>query len=118
MIIVLFEVVVKQEGMSEYLALGAGLRSELGRAKGFIRAERFKSLAHEGKLLSVSVWESEEDVEAWRNVLQHRMSQRQGRDALFESFTITIAPTIRTYTLTDRAEAPEDSNAFFALPQG
>ena len=118
MIVVLFEVKVKQEGVTEYLALGAGLKRELERAEGFIRAERFKSLVHEGKLLSVSVWESEEAVEAWRNMLEHRMSQSRGREALFESYTITIASTIRSYTLTDRAGAPEDSNAFFTPQRG
>lgn len=118
MIVVLFEVTVKPEGMGEYLSLAAGLKNELERAEGFIRSERFKSLAQEGKLLSVSVWESEDAVERWRNMLEHRMSQSRGREALFERYAITIASTVRSYTLTDRAGAPEDSNAFFTPQRG
>lgn len=116
MVFVLFEVKVKEEGVNAYLALAAGLKEELERAEGFIRSERFKSLVNEGKILSLSVWESEEAVEKWRNSVKHRMSQRQGHDALFESYTLTVASKIRSYTLTDRGEAPEDSETFFAGP--
>ena len=119
MILVLFEVTVKKEGMKEYLSLAEGLKKELIQTDGFIRAERFSSLTHEGKLLSLSVWESEQAVEKWRNGMNHRMSQRQGHDALFESYTITITSKIRHYTKTDRTESPDDSKYFFAsTPQG
>ena len=114
MILVLFEVKVKKEGMDKYLALAAGLKDELAQADGFIRAERFSSLSEQGKLLSLSFWESEVAVEKWRNVIKHRMSQSQGRESLFAGYTITIASKIRQYTEIDRAEVPEDSRAFFA----
>lgn len=113
MVFVLFEVKVKEEGVNAYLALAAGLKEELERAEGFIRAERFKSLVNEGKILSLSVWESEKAVEKWRNTVKHRMSQRQGHDSLFESYTLSVASKIRSYSLTDRAEAPKDSEDFF-----
>lgn len=67
MVFVLFEVKVKEEGVNAYLALAAGLRDELEHAEGFIRSERFTSLVNEGKILSLSVWESEKAVEKWRN---------------------------------------------------
>ena len=116
MILVLFEVTVKKEGMQEYLSLAAGLKDELTRADGFIRSERFAGLADERKLLSLSVWESEQAVEKWRNGMAHRISQRQGRECLFERYTITIASQIRTYSETDRAETPKDSQDFFSVP--
>lgn len=109
MILVLFEVTVKKEGAEEYRALAASLKDELARVKGYVRSERFVSLAHEGKLLSLSAWESEEAVDAWRNVLNHRICQRQSREALFENYTITVATQLRSYTDADRGEAPEDS---------
>lgn len=115
MILVLFEVVVKKEGMQKYLSLAAGLKDELARAEGFIRAERFSSLSNEGKLLSLSVWENEEAVNRWRNTLNHRMSQKQGHDSLFDSYTITVASKIRSYTNVDRTETPQDSNKFLNL---
>lgn len=109
MIFVLFEVKVKKERMNDYIALAASLKGELVRAPGYIRSERFASLVNGGKMLSLSVWENEQAVDAWRNTMNHRMSQRQGRDALFESYTITVASGLRSYTDADRAEAPEDS---------
>ena len=109
MVLVLFEVTVKKEGMNDYIALAAGLKDELARAPGYIRSERFASLVNAGKLLSLSVWENEQAVDAWRNTVNHRMSQRQGRNSLFESYTITVASRLRSYTDAERAEAPGDS---------
>ncbi len=114
MVFVLFEVKVKEEGVKAYLTLAAELKAELERSEGFIRSERFKSIVDEGNILSLSVWESEEAVEKWRNTVKHRMSQRHGHDSLFECYTLTVASKIRSYTLKSRDEAPEDSEVFFA----
>jgi len=100
--------------MDDYLALAANLKNELVKNEGFIRSERFTSLVNEGKLLSLSVWENEEAVSKWRNQIEHRMSQRHGRDSMFESYTITVASQIRNYSNSERSEAPEDSNRFFS----
>lgn len=115
MIIVLFEVTVRKDCMDQYLALAGDLKETLIKAEGFIRAERFSSLLNEGKLLSLSVWESEEAVQKWRNREQHRISQRQGRDSIFENYTITVVSPIRAYSNRERMEAPEDSNLEFGL---
>lgn len=82
--------------------MAAGFKNELERTEGYLRSERFKSLVNEGKLLSLSVWENELAVQKWRNSFEHRLSQRQGHDSLFESYTITVASPIRSYTETDR----------------
>ncbi|MDV0446002.1 hypothetical protein MmiAt1_16080 [Methanimicrococcus sp. At1] len=109
MILVIFEVTIKEGCTDDYLAAAAKLKEKLAEAKGFIRAERFQSLAEERKLLSLSVWENEEAVNEWRNLPEHRQRQQQGHDVLFESYTITIASALRSYTETDRQEAPADS---------
>ena len=110
MIFVLFEVTIKENCMEHYLAMAGNLKDYLSEAKGFIRSERFSSLISERKLLSLSVWEDEESVSNWRNQTEHRLSKRQGRDALFESYHITVASQPRSYSNTQRSEAPEDSN--------
>ena len=112
-IIVLFEVKPTKEGMQKYLDLAAMLKPMLVGFEGFIRAERFSSLNEEGKLLSMNVWTDEEAVCRWRNVVEHRMSQKEGRETLFESYKITVCSEIRSYTDTEREQAPEDSNTFF-----
>ncbi len=111
-IIVLFEVTPTAEGMEKYLELAAMLKPMLSGVDGFISAERFQSLNVEGKLLSMNVWESEEAVENWRNNLQHRMSQAEGKNKLFESYKITVCEAVREYTDLDRENAPADSNSY------
>ncbi len=107
MIVVLFEVVIRPEYKEAYLELAAGLKTALEASPGFIRSERFSSLAQEGKLLSLSVWESEEAVASWRQQTEHQFCQKQGRQLMFESYRITVASKLRSYTLTDRTEAPQ-----------
>ena len=112
-IVVLFEVKPTREGLQKYLDLAAMLKPMLAGFEGFISAERFSSLNEEGKLLSMNVWTDEVAVERWRTVMQHRMSQKEGREKLFESYKITVCSTIREYTDTEREQAPSDSNLFF-----
>ena len=114
-IVVLFEVKPTKEGMQRYLNLAAMLKPLLAGFEGFIRAERFTSLNEEGKLLSMNVWTDETAVKRWRNVMQHRMSQKEGREKLFESYQITVCSVIRSYSDTDRTQAPEDSNALMGV---
>ncbi len=111
-IIVLFEVKPTKEGMAKYLELAAMLKELLANADGFVRAERFTSLNNEGKLLSLNVWESEEALATWRNNLEHRMSQAEGKNKLFESYNITVCQSIREYSHEDRENAPNDSNRY------
>ena len=114
-ILVSFEVKPAKAGMQKYLDLAAMLKPMLAGFEGFIRAERFSSLNEDGKLLSMNVWTDETAVERWRNVMQHRMSQKEGRKKLFESYIITVCSELRSYTDTDRAQAPQDSNQYFKL---
>lgn len=116
-VVVLFEVTPTAMGKERYLELAAQLKPLFSNAKGFIRSERFGSLNEEGKLLSLNVWENEEDVEKWRNELHHRMSQQEGRERLFENYRITVASIIREYGNSDRLEAPKDSNEYFLNKQ-
>ena len=114
-VVVLFEVKPTKEGKQRYLDLAAMLKPMLAGFEGFISAERFTSLNEEGKLLSMNVWTDEDAVKRWRNVVEHRMSQKEGREKLFESYKITVCSVIRTYTDTDRTEAPSDSNEYIGV---
>ena len=115
MVIVLFEVTVKTGKMGDYLKMGASLKDSIANAGGFIRSERFSSLSTEGKLLSLSVWKDEESVEKWRNLAAHRMCQKHGRMHDFMDYKITVVTPLRSYTMTDRQDAPADSNQYFEI---
>jgi len=108
---VIFEVWPRAEGGERYLELAAQLRGFLEGRPGFVSIERFRSLVDEGKLLSLSFWEDEASIAAWRNLLEHREAQREGREALFARYRIRVAEVVRDYSGEARAEAPADSVA-------
>jgi len=105
---VIFEVEVKAEGKEEYLAIAAKLRKELENLEGFISIERFQSLVNEGKLVSLSFWESEEAIINWRNHQEHSQAQQKGRQQLFSNYRIRVAKVVRDYSIEDREQAPFD----------
>jgi heme-degrading monooxygenase HmoA len=109
MIAVIFEVEPKPEHKAEYLNIAASLRPMLEEIDGFISIERFQSLTNDGKILSLSFFENEEAIQAWRNLSAHRAAQAKGRDSLFQDYRLRIATISRDYGLNDRDQAPTDS---------
>lgn len=103
---VIFEVEVKAEGKEEYLAIAAKLRQQLEGLEGFISIERFQSLVNEGKLVSLSFWESEEAIANWRKHQEHSQAQKKGREQLFSNYRIRVAKVVRDYSIEDREQAP------------
>jgi heme-degrading monooxygenase HmoA len=114
MIAVVFEVWPRAGRRDAYLEIAAGLRRQLEAIDGFISVERFESLSEPGKLLSLSFWRDEAAIEAWRNVVEHRSAQAQGRNAIFADYRLRVAGVIRDYGMTDRAQAPDDSRELLA----
>lgn len=112
-VIVLFEVTIKEDFMKMYLKLAQELKEELVKNEGFLSSERYTCLNTKGKILSKSVWKDEESIEKWRNQIAHRMCQKKGRVQGFIDYQITVVSPRRTYTLSNRKEAPKDSNEFF-----
>jgi heme-degrading monooxygenase HmoA len=76
---------------------------------GFISIERFESLGHPRRYLSLSFWRDEQSVQHWRNLEAHRMAQRDGRSQIFADYRLRVAHVIRDYGLSDRSQAPADS---------
>jgi heme-degrading monooxygenase HmoA len=111
MIAVIFEVWPADGQKQTYLDIAASLRSELATMDGFISIERFQSLTDETKLLSLSFWRDEKAVAAWRNVEDHRVAQKRGREGVFRDYRLRIASVLRDYGMAERAEAPSDSRA-------
>ncbi len=108
MFAVIFEVKPKNEGREEYLEIAAGLHEFLKDRDGFISIERFQSLTEEGKILSLSFWRDKNAIEKWRNIIEHRIAQKKGKESLFHSYRIRVAEIVRDYTETDRTEVPPD----------
>jgi heme-degrading monooxygenase HmoA len=111
MITVLFEVTPLPGRAERYFEIAAVLAAELQQIDGFIAVERFESLTRPGSYLSLSTWRDEEAVRRWRNTAMHRAGQREGREAVFESYRIRVAQVLRDYSASERDQAPADSNA-------
>ncbi len=109
MIAVIFEVIPHEGQHDAYLQAAASLRSHLDNIDGFVSIERFQSLTHSNKLLSLSFWRDEEAVMRWRTLEAHRNVQGAGRQVIFENYRLRVATVVRDYGLHERAEAPEDS---------
>jgi heme-degrading monooxygenase HmoA len=111
MIAVIFEVQAHQGQQQAYLDAAARMRQHLEEIPGFVSVERFASLSHPGKLLSLSIWRGEEAVKAWRNLQAHREMQGAGRERMFANYRIRVAAVLRDYGLKEREQAPADSRS-------
>lgn len=109
MIAVIFEFTPAEGRFPDYLAIVDTLREDLAKADGFISLERFESITHKGKFVSLQYWRDEEAVRKWRNLQKHREAQKKGRGGIFESYRLRIAQVMRDYTMDERAQAPDDS---------
>ncbi len=117
MIAVIFEVEPAEGRRTEYLERAAALRESLEGHPGFISVERFESLATPGKMLSLSFFEDEAAVEAWRNRAGHRAQQAAGRGGVFADYRLRVAEVRRDYGMTERAQAPQDSREAHEQPR-
>lgn len=111
MIAVIFEVEIAEGQQSDYLDIAAELKPLLEQVDGFISVERFQSLTNPNKLLSLSFFRDEDAVKKWRSLAHHRDAQSKGRAGVFADYRLKVAHVLRDYGMTDRAEAPTDSQS-------
>jgi len=111
-IAVIFEVIPADGEKQEYLDIAASLKPELEKIDGFVSIERFQSLTHPEKILSLSFWRDEQAIQQWRNLEVHRTAQSKGRTYIFKDYHLRIADVVRDYGMFDRVEAPADSRTF------
>ncbi len=102
MMVVVFQVTMRDGRTQDYFDLAAELRPELERVDGFISVERFRSLAEPGRYVSLSFWRDEAAIEAWRSERRHRAAQARGKREIFADFRISVAEVVRDYRLADR----------------
>lgn len=118
MIAVIFEVEVSLEKRDGYFNLAANLRPELEAIDGFVSVERFQSFTNPEKILSLSFFESESAVIAWRNRIRHREAQEAGRGGIFRNYRLRVANVLRDYGMHERSYAPTDSDVWIESQRG
>ena len=111
MIVVIFESEPLPRRTQAYLDAAARLRPLLADVDGFISIERYESLSAPGKVLSISYWRDADAAARWRNESAHREVQSLGRAAIFADYRLHVAQVMRSYSMHDRAQAPDDSAA-------
>ncbi|MEX0424965.1 antibiotic biosynthesis monooxygenase [Providencia rettgeri] len=98
MIAVIFEAIPIPAQKERYFELATKLKSELMHIDGFIAVERFQSITTEGKILSLSWWETEEAVKQWKNHFMHIDAQVEGQQTIFSHYRIRVAHTLKDYS--------------------
>ena len=111
--VVIFEVEPLDGRRDDYFDIAAELKPMLETVDGFISVERFQSLINPGKILSLSFWRDEAAIQGWRRMDKHRAAQGMGREEMFAGYRIRVAEVVRDYTMTDRAQVPDDSKEHF-----
>ena len=104
MYVVIFEVYPHASQKNRYFELAAQLRETLVQQPGFVQIERFQSLIDEGKILSLSCWESEEAIAGWRNHAEHMVMQKEGKATVFASYRLRVAQVVRDYDFSSSAQ--------------
>jgi heme-degrading monooxygenase HmoA len=94
MFIVLFEVQPKKSEWERYLELAGWLRPKLEQIPGFLENERYESERTEGRVLSLSLWESEKALIRWRVHAEHHGVQEQGRFEVFDDYHLRIGEVV------------------------
>lgn len=105
MIAVLFEADAVPEHQARYFQLAAELKPLLAEIDGFISIERFQSMTTAGKILSLSWWETEESVLAWKKNLPHQAAQSKGRNSIFSFYRIRVVQVLRDYSSENRGHS-------------
>jgi heme-degrading monooxygenase HmoA len=105
---VIFEVHPKPERWEAYLGLAKMLKPELEKIDGFVDNIRYRSLRHDGWLLSLSDWRDEKALVRWRTQAKHHVVQEKGRSEIFSDYHLRIGQLthdtrpLRGYTLSDQ----------------
>ena len=104
MYLIIFEVYPHEDQKDRYFELAAQLREILHQQPGFIHIERFQSLVDDGKILSLSCWESEKAIASWRQHADHMVVQAEGRQSVFKSYRLRVAEVVRDYDFSNSSK--------------
>ncbi len=90
MFAVIFEVSIRPGQWDSYLGHARRLRPELEAMDGFVDNVRYRSLARDGLLLSLSGWRDEKSLVRWRVQALHHEVQEKGRTEVFADYHLRI----------------------------
>jgi heme-degrading monooxygenase HmoA len=90
-ILVVFTVKLKEGVEEKYSALSKEVLEQAVKQHGLLFLDRGRSVMQERGIISVSEWESEEALLAWRDHPVHKRAQEMALGELFESHVLKKA---------------------------
>ncbi len=87
----------------EYSALSARMRELVEGMPGFLGIKSY--VADDGENVSISRFESEEALAAWREHPEHRTAQRIGRERIYANYSLEVTRVIRSGSYAPDASA-------------
>ena len=95
MVIVLFRRLLREDAdLEQYEQTFGHMFGLVSQMPGFLGIEDF--VAEDGKThLAVARFESEHDVDEWRDKPEHRKAQQRGRNEFFESYELVVTTLVR-----------------------
>lgn len=84
---------LRTDGDGGYQAMSARMEALAARQAGFLGIES----AREGLGITVSYWTDDAAAAAWKQVAEHVVAQRRGRDAWYADYQVRVATVTRSY---------------------
>ena len=110
MIAVIFEALPNEGKHNDYFDLASQLKPELLKIEGFISIERFQSINNLASCCLCPFGRMKKVLNngvRWNCIGMHK---QQGRQFIFKDYRLRVANVMRDYGMTDRKQAPTDSN--------
>lgn len=83
----------RTEGDRGYAAMSRAMVALAQSQPGFLGIES----AHEALGITVSYWADEDDARGWKEVAEHLVAQRRGREVWYSDYRVRVATVTRDY---------------------
>ncbi len=83
------------DGMADYEAAAERMLELAAQQLGYLGVESVRGA--DGFGITVSYWESEEDIAAWKRQAEHAATRQRGRLEWYEHFEVRVAKVERAY---------------------
>jgi len=96
--ITVFRSRLRDDVPDRYFDLAAELRARAGALPGFVEHKVF--VAEDGERLTLVTFDSAEHEAAWRDDVEHRAAQREGRDDFYDEYDVAVCEVQRRHRWT------------------
>ncbi|QDP41604.1 antibiotic biosynthesis monooxygenase family protein [Radiobacillus deserti] len=84
----------RTEGDNGYGKMAQAMEDLAAKQQGFLGMES----ARDGELgITVSYWETQEDIKRWKDNASHKVAQEKGKDEWYQHYTVRVCKVERDY---------------------